>query len=122
MYRSARLSVGGPLAIGRRKKKDEEKKKEYLVPSSPAGRPRAVPALARDFSPARGERSRRLGHLLEMADQFLWAIVPLNLNFGLHLVDQSIEVFIIRGMLSFVGSSDVRYICYTIPNESPGQK
>lgn len=63
-----------------------------------------------------------MGHLLEMADQFLWAIVPLNVNFVLPLVDQSIEVFIIRGMLSFVGSSDVRYICYTAQNESPGQK
>ncbi|RWW12609.1 hypothetical protein GW17_00023717 [Ensete ventricosum] len=59
----------------RRKKKEEENKKVYLVPSSPtccchsriactllsplpAGRPRAVIALAlaRDFSPARGER------------------------------------------------------------------
>ncbi|RZS19133.1 hypothetical protein BHM03_00051479 [Ensete ventricosum] len=44
-----------------RKKKEEEKKKEYLASSSPTchRRPRAAVALARDFSPARGERSRR---------------------------------------------------------------
>ncbi|RWW38176.1 hypothetical protein BHE74_00056609, partial [Ensete ventricosum] len=57
----------------RRKKKEEEKKKEYLAPSSPARRrcgrparrcrPRSrvarEPSLACDFSPTRGERSRR---------------------------------------------------------------
>ncbi|RRT52504.1 hypothetical protein B296_00043494, partial [Ensete ventricosum] len=44
----------------RRKKKDEEKKKEYLAPSSPPPvRPHAVVALARDFSPTQGKRSRR---------------------------------------------------------------
>ncbi|RWW27213.1 hypothetical protein GW17_00008366 [Ensete ventricosum] len=45
----------------RRKKKEEKKKKEYLAPSSPArrSRPRPIAALARDFSPKWGERSRR---------------------------------------------------------------
>ncbi|RZS21903.1 hypothetical protein BHM03_00054605 [Ensete ventricosum] len=50
----------------RRKKKEERRGEERIpravlarVPLPPAGRPRAVAALACDFSPTRGERSRR---------------------------------------------------------------
>ncbi|RZR79653.1 hypothetical protein BHM03_00005443 [Ensete ventricosum] len=81
MYQSARLLVRGPPATGRyrqnrpsivdggrKREEEEEKKKEeekkYLGPSLPARHRR--PRVAReplppagDFSPARGERSRR---------------------------------------------------------------
>ncbi|RZS13733.1 hypothetical protein BHM03_00045359 [Ensete ventricosum] len=77
-----RRSIEGERGKKKKKRKrrmrKEEKKKEYLASSSPvrrrcprvarapptpspAGRPRAVVALARDFSPTRGERSRRPG-------------------------------------------------------------